>query len=116
MRLARTIGETLDYMRIPTPGDDDLDVIAETFVAVAEDGAGQVALAASIKLVHLGEFTASDRWDIVRFWEDDELAALGQKSPAVSRIDVIDDAHSTLDAILANVGVGKRDLSLRCTR
>lgn len=55
-------------MRIPTPGDDDLDVIAETFVAVAEDGAGQVALAASIKLVHLGEFTASDRWDIVRFW------------------------------------------------
>lgn len=56
------------------------------------------------------EFSASDRWDIVRFWDDDELVALGQKAPAVSRIDFIDDAHGTLAAILADFDDAKRDL------
>lgn len=108
--MARSVGETLDWQRVPTPHDNDLAVIAEAFVA-AQDGERAAADASPvIRFVDPDEFSASDRWDVGRFWSDDELVDLGQKPAAVTRIDFIDDAHSQLRALLDDFNEARSEL------
>jgi type I restriction enzyme M protein len=82
--LARSIGETLDWRRTPTPDDNDLADIAETFVARAM-GKSAKALPV-VKIVDPSRFGPDDRWDVVRFWTDDEMVALGESASPVARL------------------------------
>lgn len=108
--IARTIGETLNWERVPTPQENDLADIAEMFVkfsggdAKAADGA-QVA-----KVVSADEFSENDRWDVARFWTEEELVALGQKESAVPRVDFIDETRTELEEISSEMEAAKKEL------
>ena len=93
--LVRSIGETLNWERVPTPQENDLADIAEIFVKWdgTEEGASSSGL---VRVVKPNEFTKDDRWDIARFWTEEERVALGLQESAISRADFIDEAAAEL--------------------
>lgn len=93
--LARSTGETLDHHRNPTL-DDDLADIAAAFVAWRDGNSGLARESACIRLRPAADFSADDRWDITRFWTDDELVDLGIRTPPVDRLEFLDEAHRTV--------------------
>ncbi|GEO41613.1 hypothetical protein SAE02_57610 [Skermanella aerolata] len=117
--IARTIGETLDRYRAPTPEDNDLDQIAGIFVALHGRGhRGQYnehsvdrAETLITKVRDAADFSAADRWDVARFWSDQELVALGEKQSAVDRIDWLNDVTDDLEGLLKELSRAKRELT-----
>jgi type I restriction enzyme M protein len=108
--LARTIGETLDWRRTPTPASNDLAEIAEAFVAL-DEGLKVPAKAAHVtKLVPASRFGADDRWDVVRFWTDEERVDLGETTSPVERSAFIEDARGTLDQLIADMDEARTEL------
>jgi type I restriction enzyme M protein len=108
--IASTIGESLNWERIPTPSDNDLEKIAVMFVGYTSGLSTDLEGATIAKVVPAEEFTENDRWDVTRFWTEDELVALGHKESAVSRMDFIDETRAELDEISADLEVAKKDL------
>lgn len=108
--LARSIGESLNWERVPTPQDNDLAQIAEQFVQWngAKDGAPSSPL---IKVVDSDEFTKDDRWDVARFWSEEERVALGLQDSAVSRSEFIDEITSELDEIAKELQLSAAELA-----
>ncbi|RRA50507.1 N-6 DNA methylase [Acidipila sp. EB88] len=109
--IASTIGETLNWERIPTPADNDLEKIAKMFVAHSDGVTGALDGAQIAKSVPAVEFTENDRWDVSRFWTEDESVALGHKDSAISRMDFIDETRAELEEISADLEVAKTDLN-----
>lgn len=112
--IARSIGETLDYRRIPTPRENDLSDIAEAFVKFSGGKPSSLKSSAIIKIVDSGEFGPNDRWDVQRFWSDDELVALGERPSAIDKDEFIDQAEQTISELateLANARAELRSLS-----
>jgi type I restriction enzyme M protein len=108
--LARSIGETLDWRRTPTPDDNDLAAIAEAFVA-RDEGDSSLAIASPVvKVVPASSFGTDDRWDVLRFWSDDELVDLGETTSPVERIAFIEDARETLDGLVSDLDDTKCEL------
>lgn len=108
--IARTVGETLNWERVQTPNENDLSDIAEMFVKFA-DGDPNVTQGADIaKIVAADHFTENDRWDVARFWTEDELVALGQKESAISRVDFIDETMLEIDEIAKELEAAKKEL------
>lgn len=108
--IARSIGETLDWRRIPTPNDNDLDDIAQAFVAL-QNGAGEgVADSKVMRLVDADEFSARDRWDVARFWSDSELVELGIREDAITRADFVGEAVSRIETIGAELEAARTEL------
>lgn len=108
--IARSIGETLDWQRIPTPDENDLDDIASAFIKFSE---GDTSLADSSKLIRTvsaDEFTANDRWDVTRFWSDDELVELGERENAVSRVDFVNEAREGISEISGELKAAQDEL------
>lgn len=108
--LARSIGETLDWRRTPTPEDNDLAAIAEAFV-FRDSGDPSLADASPVvKVVPAESFGPDDRWDVVRFWSDDELVKLGETTSPVERVAFIENARSTLDGLVSDLDDTKSEL------
>jgi type I restriction enzyme M protein len=94
--IARTIGETLDWKRIPTPNNNDLETIANSFVSWMDSNCNMYSDKPIIKIISSNEFRSDDRWDILRFWSDEELVELGQKESPIERISFIDETKDNL--------------------
>ncbi len=108
--LARSTGETLDWRRTPTPDENDLAAIAEAFVA-RDVGDPSLAVASPVvKVVPASHFGTDDRWDVVRFWSDEELVELGETTSPVERISFIEDARATLDGLVSDLDDAKCEL------
>nr|WP_294564228.1 N-6 DNA methylase [uncultured Rhodopila sp.] len=108
--IARTVGETLNWERVPTPTENDLDDIAAMFVKFTGGDTSATDNAKITKIIPGGEFTENDRWDVTRFWAEEELVALGHKESAVSRVDFIDETRTELEEIGDELNDAKKEL------
>jgi type I restriction-modification system DNA methylase subunit len=108
--MIRSIGETLDYQRIQTPDKNDLEDVASLFVD-RESGGHKSTNSPLVKIVAADRFGKDDRWDVARFWSEDELVQLGFRESAVERVAFIDDASEQLTALVADLAAARRELS-----
>jgi type I restriction-modification system DNA methylase subunit len=108
--IARSIGETLDWRRIPAPKDNDLDEIATAFIGLSSGNAKPAESKPFIRLIDADKFTANDRWDVARFWTDDELVGLGVQEGAVTRVDFVTEAKSRLEEVIHELASAKAEL------
>lgn len=109
---ARSTGETLDWRRTPTPGNNDLADIAAAFVARDNGDASLAAASPVVKIVPATRFRPDDRWDIPRFWTDEELVALGETTTPVERLAFIEDARATLEGLLSDMDAARAELEV----
>lgn len=100
--IVRSIGETLDYRRLPTPNDNDLDIVSTEFIRHVNGGT--IETHKFIKIVAADELLEEDRWDSARFWTNEELVELGTLEPAITRDDFIEE-------LLENIALLKKDLT-----
>ena len=98
--LARSIGESLDWRRTPTPDTNDLGDISEAFVAFQNGDRTPAEDSLVVKLEASSEFEKDDRWDVVRFWSDEELVELGETTSPVDRLSFIEDTRATLAELM----------------
>lgn len=115
--IARSIGETLDYERVPTPDDNDLDELATLFIQFVEsDLKAEVTAPRSYadspiaKLVPTEAFGADERWDVLRQWSEAEQVALGQRTEAIERGAFVEQVSQTLTDLLADLAEARSDL------
>jgi type I restriction-modification system DNA methylase subunit len=106
--LVRTIGETLDAARVPTPTLNDLAEVADCFIAW--DNAGSLPTSAVAKIVDASEFDANNRWDTARFWSDEELVALGVRSEPIERMEFVDAAMAGLSELLQELEASRAEM------
>ena len=106
----RTIGETLDASRVPTPHENDLACVADAFIGHTADPA-IVPASAVVKVVPAAEFSVNDRWDVARFWSEEELVSLGVKAEAIDQADFIDFAMANIKELLAELEASKVEIS-----
>lgn len=109
--IARSVGETLNHERIPTPDANDFADIAECFAALHSGDPGSAEAHPLVKLVPAGQFTEDDRWDVIRFWTDDELVKLGFKEPPIERVDFIDTTRETLEQIAVDLQAAQQEIA-----
>lgn len=110
--IARSTGETLDMRRTPTPLENDLQTIADAFVAWSEGDDTLIDSSDLIKVEPAGEFSEAKRWDVPRFWSDDELVELGVRVPPIERGEFVDEMAESLRELLGNWRRLKRNSSL----
>ena len=110
--IARTIGESLDWKRIPTPEDNDLDQIAKAFVEWSDSNYNLNPASPIIKIAPPAEFSSNDRWDVLRFWTDGELVELGEKESAIDRLQFIDETREDLTEISDELKVARREIAV----
>lgn len=108
--LIRSIGETLDWRRVPTPTDNDLETVASLFIDDSANGKKQRESCPLVKVIEAGDFGPDDRWDVARFWTEDELVALGQRESAIERVSFIDEAQSELSEISDDLAEARKHL------
>ena len=108
--IARTIGETLNWERISMPHENDLADIAEMFVRFTDGDVGVASGSKIAKIMKADEFTENDRWDVTRFWGEEEFVGLGQRESAVSRIDFIEETRAELQEINDELDTAKKEL------
>jgi type I restriction enzyme M protein len=107
--LARTIGETLNWERVPMPYDNDLEVIADAFVAL--DKGEKPKIPDFVRVVSPAEFTEDDRWDVARFWTEEQRVALGLEAGAISRAEFIDEVDAEIVTIAAELKAVGQEIS-----
>lgn len=110
--IARSIGESLDWKRIPTPDENDLNDISVSFVNWLESDRSVLPSSPIIKAMPSTEFGADDRWDVLRFWADEELVCLGEKESAVERLQFIDEVHDNLGEIANELQMARSELAV----
>jgi type I restriction enzyme M protein len=108
--MIRTIGETLDYQRIPTPDQNDLEEVATLFVE-HDSRSKKRRKSPLVKIVPSTEFSKEARWDVARFWSEEELVRLGFRESAVDRVAFIDEASDQLSVLVEELGAARRELS-----
>jgi hypothetical protein len=101
--IATSIGESLDARRIPLPNNNDLDLIAKCFIQDNWSGNSFGEITRKIKIVESDKFTSSDRWDVYRFWSDDELVALGEREEAVSRAGFLEEVQDKMSLLIEEI-------------
>jgi type I restriction enzyme M protein len=109
--IARSTGETLDSRRTPMPDDNDLATIAEAFVAWINGDKSAADASKLIKTQPASEFSASKRWDVPRFWDDDELVKLGVRVPPMDRGEFVEEATNTLSELVEELTKVKDELA-----
>ncbi|GLT16562.1 hypothetical protein GCM10007938_03380 [Vibrio zhanjiangensis] len=89
--IATSVGESLDARRIALPNENDLQEISKQFIChrSGKELSGEVVK--NIKIVESNKFMKDDRWDVYRFWSDDDLVELGEREEAVSRVSFLDE-------------------------
>ena len=106
----RSLGETLDMYRAPTPDDNDLAAVANAFIRRTGDP-DFIPSDPFIKVVPAGRFTENDRWDVARFWTEEELVDLGIKTAAIGRVEFIDEAIGNLAKLSEELEASKQEIS-----
>ena len=96
--------------RVSTPTENDFADIADIFVRHEKGLLTSAGLSPIAKVVKASEFTENDRWDVTRFWSEDELVGLGKKESAVARTDFIDEVRDELGEILIEPETAKSEL------
>ncbi|MGW2468059.1 HsdM family class I SAM-dependent methyltransferase [Streptomyces bauhiniae] len=117
--IARSIGETLDYERVPTPEENDLAVLADLFVHYINNGPSE-SISRPVryqdcpfaKIVPASSFEPDERWDVIRHWTDAEHVELGERSDTIDRAEFIDLATETLQELIDDLGQAKAELAL----
>ncbi len=106
----RTIGETLDSYRVPMPEENDLATVADAFIARDADSSFH-SESPVVKIVNANEFSADDRWDVSRFWSEEELVALGAKAAAIERPEFIDTAIESLGELMDELKASREEIA-----
>ena len=116
--IARSIGETLDHERVPTPEDNDLAILADLFVHYMNNGVTENVSRPTryqgclfAKVVPASSFAPDERWDVIRHWTDDEHVKLGERSETIDRREFIDLATDTLQELIEELRQAKEELS-----
>lgn len=116
--IARSIGETLDYERVPTPDDNDLAILADLFVHYTNTGMGEKVPRPTryedctfAKIVPASAFAPDERWDVIRHWTDAEHIELGERSDTIERGEFIDLATETLQELIDDLRQAKEELA-----
>lgn len=106
--IARSIGETLDSYRTPIESND-LEQIASCFIAV-QDGTPLEDAPPFVKMVSSERFSKRDRWDVRRFWSEEEKVSLGLVDKPISKTDYIASTIGTLQELLDDLrALGARE-------
>jgi len=108
--IARTIGESLNWERVPTPDENDLDELANMFVQHSENKPSEIASSQIAKICDASEFTENDRWDVSRFWTEEELVKLGLEEGAVTRAEFVDEVTNELSELITELGKVKQEI------
>lgn len=108
--LVRSIGETLDYRRIPTPEDNDLQDVADLFLRYVGGDRNAAELSPLVKIVGPEQFSPEDRWDVARFWSEEEFVKLGVRESAVERLGFIEVAKAQIGEIAAELEAAREEL------
>lgn len=101
---ATSIGESLDARRIRTPEDNALNDIAEDFIRYNNNE--PLVNSQYVKIVDASEFLPADRWDVQRYWSEEELVNVGKLEEAIDRtsfLEEIDTQISQLTIELHNI-------------
>jgi hypothetical protein len=105
------VGESLDARRVPTPADNTLSDIAEAFVAWDSGNTIPTKMSKRVKIVDSDSFGPSERWDVLRFWGDEEQVAIGEREEAVETCQFISEIRSDLDALSKELAAVESSLS-----
>lgn len=92
--IATSVGESLDARRVANTDDNDINSIADGFLSHLEGEREFGEVAHKIKIEPASSFSKDDRWDVYRFWSDDELVNLGEREEAVSRGNFMEEVIS----------------------
>lgn len=107
--MVRTIGETLDHYRTPTPDENDLEEIATIFLD--HDRGGKLARQSPLtKIVKASNLDQDQRWDVSRFWSEKELVDLGIRAAPIARLTYIDESIEQLAAISNDLAAAREEL------
>ncbi|WP_165971248.1 HsdM family class I SAM-dependent methyltransferase [Luteimonas terrae] len=106
----RSIGESLDMYRIPTPDANDLAAVADAFIQRDADDAF-VPTSPVVKIVPASDFSELDRWDVARFWSEEELVSLGVKPAAIGRGEFIETAMDSIAELLEELKASKEEIA-----
>lgn len=117
--IARTIGETLDYRRDPTPEKNDLDAIASVFVQwtseidlkKVKDIEARAIATGLVKFQSADQFSDTERWDVTRFWDDQELVALGERDVAISKDEFIAETETRLEKLVLELAAVRKQIA-----
>lgn len=101
--IVTSVGETLDSRRVPTPNENDMDQVAEAFLSHLQGSKSFGDIQTKVKIVDADDFTKDDRWDVYRFWSDDELVKLGEREEAVSRTSFMDEIQERFQQLSDDV-------------
>ena len=83
----------------------------DRFIAWNADRDPAKAASPLVKIVQADDFSASDRWDIARFWTEEELVKLGVQAAAVERSEFIDDAIGQIEEIATDLASARAELA-----
>ncbi|MGD1046639.1 MAG: N-6 DNA methylase [Bacteroidota bacterium] len=98
--IASSIGESLDARRLSTPLDNTLQDIAEAFIQWTKGNRIPSKISARVKIVDSSNFSSSDRWDIVSFWDDQELVDIGEREEAIDTIEFVSDIKTDIQELV----------------
>lgn len=110
--IVTSVGESLDARRIPTPNDNDMDLIADAYLAHLHGKSSFGEIQTKIKVVSADDFTKDDRWDVYRFWSDDELVKLGEREEAVSRTSFMDEVQERFQQLSDDVKLVEEEINV----
>jgi len=108
--VASSVGETLDARRVPTSHDNTLQDIAEAFVEWDSGRSIPAKISKRVKVVDSAEFGSSDRWDVLRFWDEDEQVAIGERDEAVETTEFISEIRTELQELLMELSLVDNNL------
>lgn len=108
--LARSIGETLDWQRVPVPSKNDLDDIATAFIDFVNGDETTARASQVIRITPADQFSANDRWDVTRFWSDEELVVLGERDTTIARADFVSEARQSISDIAEELSAAQEEL------
>lgn len=108
--LVRTIGESLDYRRVPTPDENDLEEVTNLFLRFVNGDAEVAEACPLVKVVSPNEFDPEHRWDVARFWTEEEYVKLGVRESAVDRLGFIDVVQDQISVIVLELDEARKEL------
>lgn len=107
--ISRSIGESLDARRLPTPDDNDLADISKIFIEWTNEE--EQTASPIVKWAEASDFSAESRWDVTRFWTDAELVKIGEAAAPIKRDDYLTETKQTLEELLQDLSDTQAELA-----
>jgi len=105
---ATSIGESLDARRIQTPEDNTLDYIADDFIRYCNNKS--LINNQYVKVIPASEFLSNDRWDVQRFWSEEELVNTGNLEEAIDRISFLDKVDAQISQLTSELHIVREEI------